>query len=230
VIGHRGDSAAALENTLESCRRAAAAGVAMVEVDVQLSSDGELVVFHDHDLRRLAGDPGVVEDLPARELLGRPLSLRRGGRLLTGALPSLGELLQGLPPALPVNLELKRRAASRTAIVERLAELAPPGRQLLVSSFDWELLALARRRLPSLALAPLASRAASPLLAAAAELEAWGLCCATRVAAEVLAATPARPVLVYTVDRIRDARRWRELGASGWFTDRPARLLAALGH
>src|SRR2546427_7611432 len=70
TVGHRGASALAPENTLRSIELAIDFGLDLVEVDVYLSRDGELVVIHDEDLRRVAPPPESVAGLtpaqPAR--------------------------------------------------------------------------------------------------------------------------------------------------------------------
>ncbi|MFI7497097.1 glycerophosphodiester phosphodiesterase [Streptomyces sp. NPDC049687] len=62
VIGHRGASALAPENTLKAVDEAAALGVAWVENDVQRTRDGELVVIHDDTLRRTTDVEEVFPD------------------------------------------------------------------------------------------------------------------------------------------------------------------------
>jgi glycerophosphoryl diester phosphodiesterase len=57
VIAHRGAAGAAPENTLASVRRANADGTDWVEIDVQETADGEVVVIHDSDFMKLAGNP-----------------------------------------------------------------------------------------------------------------------------------------------------------------------------
>jgi glycerophosphoryl diester phosphodiesterase len=59
-IAHRGASAHAPENTLAAIRQAAAFGADMVEVDLQASADGVLVVMHDPDLSRTTNGSGSV--------------------------------------------------------------------------------------------------------------------------------------------------------------------------
>ncbi|MEU1315598.1 glycerophosphodiester phosphodiesterase [Streptomyces tibetensis] len=76
VIGHRGASAYAPENTLASLDRAAELGIRWVENDVQRTRDGELVVIHDDNLRRTTDAeevfpdraPWRVEDFTAAEI------------------------------------------------------------------------------------------------------------------------------------------------------------------
>ena len=68
VIGHRGASALAPENSLAAFARAARDGADGVELDVLCCATGEVVVFHDDDLARLAGRPDRVDALSLAEL------------------------------------------------------------------------------------------------------------------------------------------------------------------
>lgn len=68
VIGHRGASALAPENTLGAFLRALADGAHGVELDVRLARDGTPVVIHDATLRRTSLSDGVVAEMTAREL------------------------------------------------------------------------------------------------------------------------------------------------------------------
>ncbi len=235
VVAHRGASGDCLENTVAACRLAVAAGAPMLEVDVQLAADGELVVFHDWDLRRLAGDLRVVERLSSHELAAVELSLptdgQAPGRVRRGFAPTLAELLAALPTDFPLDLELKRRAADRAELAARLLAAVAGRANVLVSSFDWELLQVVRALAPALPLAPLASRRPAALLAAGEALAAWSLHAHERLADAALARAAAaarRPLLVYTVDDPARARALFALGVAGVFTDLPARLLAAL--
>ena len=66
VIAHRGASADERENTLPAFERAIELGADFVELDVQVSSDGVLVVFHDLDLDRLTPLRGPLRRRTAR--------------------------------------------------------------------------------------------------------------------------------------------------------------------
>lgn len=231
IIGHRGAAGEALENTLESLALAVAQGADMVEMDLQLSGDGELVLFHDWELGRLAGRAGVVEELTAVELGTVELRVTIGGAPRRGRIATAAEGLDSLPPELPINLELKRRRAPRARFAEALAGLLEGRPQALVSSFDWELLAAVRARLPRQPLAPLGRRGRRELLAVGERLGAWSLHCHRRMAGRLLtraARRAGRPVLSFTVNRPRLARRLLRRGVAGLFTDHPGRLRAAL--
>jgi glycerophosphoryl diester phosphodiesterase len=233
VIAHRGASGERLENTVAAVLLAVAQGAPMCEVDVQLTADGELVVFHDWDLRRLrAGDPGVVEALPAGELVGRDLELvEPAAAPRRGRLPALAELLAELPASYPLNLELKRRHADRGRLADAVVRLAGEREQVLVSSFDHQLLAEVARRRGDLPLMPLESREPGRLMAAAVRLAAWGVGCHGRIATAALAAearAARRPWLVYTVNHAEQAWQLFAAGASGVFSDWPGKLATEL--
>ena len=68
VIGHRGAAGHAPENTIESIGCAIGMGVDYVEIDVQPTRDGRLVVFHDRTMRRLTDLHGYVRDYSFVEL------------------------------------------------------------------------------------------------------------------------------------------------------------------
>jgi glycerophosphoryl diester phosphodiesterase len=68
TVGHRGASALAPENTLRAFEVAIDHGLDMAELDVRLSRDGQLVVIHDADLARVAGQSSRVAELSAVEL------------------------------------------------------------------------------------------------------------------------------------------------------------------
>lgn len=144
VLGHRGASAHAVENTMAAFERARADGADGVELDVRLARDGQLVVFHDEDLRRLAGRAERISDLDIGQI-GR-VELAGGERI-----PRLDQVLEGLDPLL-VNVEIKppgwRSAREVVRAVHRCVERAAAVDRVLVSSFDAAVVALVRQTTP----------------------------------------------------------------------------------
>ena len=124
-VAHRGWHKTHVENTMEAFRAAYDAGCHMVEFDVQLSSDGVPVVFHDDDCHRLAGRRANVFDLTWEELRGLPLRARRhpAGSLASYRMPSLEEFLAEFGGK-PFYLELKipDAVAGNQGYVEMLAD------------------------------------------------------------------------------------------------------------
>lgn len=68
LIAHRGHAAAYIENTLPAIISAIKCGARYIEVDVQLSSDGVAVLFHDRNLQRLAGREGEIADISSSDI------------------------------------------------------------------------------------------------------------------------------------------------------------------
>ncbi|NHI82802.1 MAG: glycerophosphodiester phosphodiesterase [Candidatus Thorarchaeota archaeon] len=68
IMAHRGDPSSAPENTLLAMQFAVDAGADVLETDLQLTADKEFVLFHDEDLRRIAGMDVSVNDLTLEEL------------------------------------------------------------------------------------------------------------------------------------------------------------------
>ena len=68
LIAHRGGAAEGYENTLSAFRRAVIGGADMLELDVQLTEDGKVVVAHDQHLLRLTGSDQYIRDLQYQQL------------------------------------------------------------------------------------------------------------------------------------------------------------------
>jgi len=226
IVGHRGAAGIAPENTLDSLQLAVEQGADMIELDLQLTADGQLVACHDWDLRRMGDSELVIEQSALAELQQIEIS---GAFRDTGCrrtLATLGEVLALLPAQLPINLELKRRQAAPAAIAEQLVAAIADRQRVLISSFDWPLLTTVRQRLPEVAIAPLGGRSTDPnaLIAAARELAAVAVHCRQSLASRELIAAARRPVLVYTINDAPAAQQAFANGVSGIFTDFPGRL------
>jgi glycerophosphoryl diester phosphodiesterase len=108
IWGHRGAYHFAPENTLKSFELAAEMGADGVELDIQLTRDGEIVVIHDETVDRTSNGKGYVKDYTLSEL--KRLNFNKRG--ITSPqfmeIPTLREALELLAPTgLEVNIELK---------------------------------------------------------------------------------------------------------------------------
>jgi glycerophosphoryl diester phosphodiesterase/MFS family permease len=144
---HRGFHNLAQENTLEAFRAAARAGAKMVELDVRLSRDGQAVVFHDADIKRIAGRDGLVRDFTASELK----DLARA--------PTLREVLDDQDCRnLGVNVELKHCPDQNDALASAVAGVVRGFEsRVLFSSFNPLLLRAMARLMPTVPRAILAT-------------------------------------------------------------------------
>lgn len=107
ITAHRGSSAQAPENTRAAFHLAVLDGCDAIELDVQTCADGTVVVMHDRDLRRVAGDPRRLEDLAWIELqrvdVGRGFQARFAGERI----PTLSDVLAWARDRVKLNIELK---------------------------------------------------------------------------------------------------------------------------
>lgn len=102
-VAHRGNWTAGPERPENSLAAFASAadGSLAIELDVQLTSDGVVVVLHDDDLGRMTGQPGLVADSSLAQVKARPLL---GGR---EQVPTLSEVLALIDGRVPVFIEIK---------------------------------------------------------------------------------------------------------------------------
>ena len=100
---HRGGAEEATENTLEAFQHASDIGFVFMETDVQATLDGEVVIFHDSNLERVAGINKKVSQLSYKEI--KKIDLKRGGRI-----PSLRDLISSFPN-LRFNIDIKTKKA-----------------------------------------------------------------------------------------------------------------------
>lgn len=225
VLAHRGASGEAPENTLESLLLAIDQGADVLELDLWLTRDGRLVAFHDVDLKAGLQRRAPVESLT---LYRFQRALKRGSGIEA---PTLHQILEAIPESQPVNLDIKRRTSEPLAIAKALATSLDGRDQILLSSFDWPLLAELKAHLPGYPIAPIGDRKPGALLDAAIELESFSVHCHRKLARGkflVAAAEAGKPPLVYTVNRPFLARNLLSRGAAGVFTDYPGRLRKSL--
>ena len=246
VIAHRGNSAFAPENTLESLRQGVALGVDALEFDVHLSRDGVPVVIHDPTLDRTTGATGNVRDRTAAELQrvdagyrftrdeGRTFPWR--GRGVT--ISTLDEVVAEFS-LVPFILEIKVGAASRA--VKALLERTGAAARCIVGSFSDEAL----RPFRGSGIAHGAARgdvlrlfARAVLPGGPAALPYQALCIPpffNRIPIPVLrfarmGRSAGVVTHVWTVDDPRRARRYWDGGVSGIITNDPSAILAAIGR
>ena len=214
VIAHRGASADERENTIPAFERAIDLGADFVELDVQVSADGALVVFHDLDLDRLT---------PLRG----PLRRRTLAELREHGIPTLEDVVDLTRGRIGVMAELKRAYLYRRHdVVGRTVALLGP--EDVVLSFARRTLQEGLRRCPSLRVLQHVGYGVS---IRAASSYAWAVGFHDPRVTERGVARARRLGLETTVYTVNDAGRMRALaaiGVSGIFSDRPALLREAL--
>ena len=106
IIGHRGSPTKITENTKPSFEKALDQGVEGVELDIRLTEDKKIVVFHDDNLLRLSGVNIGVKDLAYTEMLTHTLKKEKNQKEGVVA-PQLEDLLPVLNKSEVINIEIK---------------------------------------------------------------------------------------------------------------------------
>ncbi|NNL04391.1 MAG: hypothetical protein HKO85_03815 [Xanthomonadales bacterium] len=122
VMAHRGASAATPENTLAAISGAIESGAQWVEIDVQEAADGDIVVIHDSDLKKVGGVPMVVADSTVRELKWVDVGSWFDLSFNQERIPTLREVLDLCKDRIGVNIELKYYG-SETRLEQSVAEI-----------------------------------------------------------------------------------------------------------
>lgn len=124
VWAHRGASEYAPENTLEAFELAVEQGADGIELDVQLSKDGELVVIHDETVNRVSNHKGYVAEYTLKKLKTFNVN-KRFPQYGKTTIPTLEEVYQLLKSTnLTVNVELKTSHNFYPGIEEKVIALA----------------------------------------------------------------------------------------------------------
>lgn len=219
MIGHRGAMGCAPENTLLSIHKAIELGADWVEIDVHCVAD-KLLVIHDETVDRTTNGRGKLIDYSFEEL--RALDAGLGQRI-----PILQEVLEVTVGKVGLNIELKGLGTGKvlTSLLRNTPETYK--NKMLVSSFLMPELEQVVRLNQHVKIGVLAGNNINESIAWATKLKAFS------IHLRLQKVTPkwidrahdlGLKVYVYTVNKVVQIRRMKELGVDGVFSDYPNRL------
>jgi glycerophosphoryl diester phosphodiesterase len=148
VVAHRGASALAPENTLGAVKLAWKLDADAVEIDVQISADGQLVVIHDETLERTAGRRERVSDLTTEELSQVDVGSWFGDEWAGERVSTLREVVATVPERKRLFVELKCGSAAVDALEGPLANVVLAPQKVALIGFDQEVMRMAKERYP----------------------------------------------------------------------------------
>lgn len=239
IIGHRGASRDAPENTLESFRLAWEQGADGIEADFRLTADGRIVCMHDETTARTTGADLRIADTTLEELRRLDAGLWKGAAWSGAGIPTLDEVLAAVPNGSWFFIEIKSGAEIITPLerVLRGAGISPERIRLL--SFNAALISELKQRLPEWRACWLYDSRITPLhnilhpsrphiLDTLLHSGADGLASANRAfldrdLVDTLKSL-GKETHVWTVDRPAVARTLRNLGVDSIMTNRPGWL------
>ena len=241
VAAHRGQKATFPENTLAAFQEAVRLGMTLIECDVNLTRDGVLVMMHDPTLDRTTDGHGPVGDHTWDEVRRLDAGLKFSPAFAGTRVPTTLETLRYFRAAgIQGCFEVKGRDADEhLRVADALADLLVAEQALdyaIMSSFDHEALALAKAKVPVLALAPERLPEYGPPDAAAAVQQAQTLGAPIlqhrydRLTPEVVAALHARDIAVWAwpTDTEESLAVSVSLGVDGVIGDDVPFMLAAV--
>jgi len=100
VFGHRGSPTKATENTIESFKESVKQGVDGLELDIRMTKDKKIVIFHDSDLQRLLGVDLKIKDLSCSQLKQYSFKDKT-------IIPLLDEIVPLISKVRVINIEIK---------------------------------------------------------------------------------------------------------------------------
>lgn len=232
VVGHRGNSAHAPENTLASAREAFERGASVVEIDVRRTKDGHLILLHDATFQRTAGDPRKPEDMTLDEVRALDAGAWKDARYRGEHVPTLEEMLDLAKGRGTLLFDLKQ-----TGLMPDIAKLVNErgmADQVLMGPWTTAEAVEARRNLPDTPVVLIGSIPAVRPEGWFADLVRQGVrgfnSAAGSVNAEFMreAARRGMPVFAWTVNDPAEMRRLAALGVTGILTDDPALCVETL--
>ena len=215
-IGHRGAAGHEPENTLLSLNKAVELGCDMTEIDVHVCASGEVVVIHDEEVYRTTNGTGFVSQMSLDAL--KALDAGKGE-----SIPTLEEVLSALKGRIQLNIELKGEGT--TVPVHKIVENSgwSPD-ELVLTSFNWNLLDEYRELDPEARLGPLAHVNAFHAARYASKIDAYcvnpfhHLCRKTFV---TKTHKKGLKIFPWTVNEPYDIQKMKDVGVDGIISDFP---------
>lgn len=214
------------------------AGANMLEMDVMLTGDGQIIVFHDYRLGRTTNGTGLVSRLPASQIRSLDAGIWFDERFREEKVPLLDEVLEMAKGKVRLNIEMKhRRHDGVAALVEkciRLVERHHMSDEVMFTSFNLEALRLLHYSKPHLRFAPLyrhnlnPTPRSFPLQYGAQGVVLNHLFLNTTVVKEFH--TRGLYVFVYTVNGLRRIEKMIRMGVDGVISDNPALVGSIAGR
>jgi glycerophosphoryl diester phosphodiesterase len=232
-IAHRGFSGLYPENTLLAFKNAIAEKVNMIELDITLSNDGEIIVFHDESLLRVSGIDKHIRDLSFEKIneleVGSWFNLKFSGQKI----PKLTDVFAIIDEKTLINIEIKHEATSfiNRNLEKKLLELLKEHnleKRVVISAFNPMIVNRIRKLAPKISTAYLITQTLNPLL----------IYLLAKINAKYInidfkylnqknikkLKSAGLKVMTYTLNTTDEYNQALKLGVNGIFTDYPDKL------
>ena len=230
VTAHRGASKAAPENTMPAFEAAIESGADYIELDVQLTKDGELVVFHDDNIKRTTNGNGILTNMTYDELQKYSAGswFKGDGSFDDVKIPKLSEVLELVGHDILLNIEIKSHGNVK-ATAEKVVELVEEydiGSSCYITSFSYQALKKVKELQPKIKTALIANIAPSTVYSQMKYIDAVSMNYLFVNSSVVnYAHHSGKKVFVWTVDRSGEMKKMMALGVDNIITNRPEKCL-----
>jgi glycerophosphoryl diester phosphodiesterase len=223
VIAHRGASAEAPENTMASIRRAITDGTDWIEIDVQESADGTVVVVHDSDFMKLAGVKLRVWEATLEQITQIDVGSRFSSGFAGEAVPTLAAVLAEVKGHSKLIVELKYYGHDQQLEqrVIDLIEAANMQEETMIMSLEYAGIQKVRALRPEWKIGLLSARAIGDLTRLDADFLAVNITLAHPALIKAAHAA-GKELFVWTVNDALSMSQMMSLGVDGIITDLPA--------
>lgn len=230
ISAHRGSSAVAPENTLAAVERAIDDGADFVEIDVQRTADGAIVVAHDADLMRVAGNPIVISQARLADLMDVDIGSWFDPQFAQERPATLEQAIDVAEGRIKLIVELKSyKADARQLVLEVVSILRK--RQMIddavIMSLKYDELMEVTRLAPEITVGFVASASLGDLTS----LDVDFLAVSQSQATDLLIAAAhnrGKDVFVWTVDDPQTASLMIDRGVDNLITNDPATIVRVL--
>lgn len=233
IYAHRGNSGDYPENTMTAFQAALDAGVEGIELDVQMSKDGHLIIIHDEQINRTTDGSGYVKDLTLAELIGFDAGSWFSPDFNGEGIPQLHLVLEWLAEEgneLTLNIELKNDIITYDGMERKVLDLINQYElqdRVIISSFNANSLKKVKQLNPHIAIGYLIAGVKADAIAIAKEIGADAIHCQPSYALSSYgreAIEAGFPLRVYTVNEREIQAQLIEVGVEVIMTDVPEHL------
>ena len=238
VIGHRGASSEAPENTLAANRLAFQQNADGIEVDVRLTKDQKLVCMHDKTALRTASKELLIKESTVTELKSLDVGLWKDVKWKGETIPTLEEVLEEIPRNKNIFVEIKTGTESIDPLMEEIQKSKIDNNCITVISFNQEVVKEVKQSMESLNVNLLIAFSgpkeiqSEEVLRKIIEFKLDGVGAENHPGLSRAFVTPIieanKKVHVWTVDDIEQAKNYQQLGLSSITTNVPQLIRSAL--
>jgi glycerophosphoryl diester phosphodiesterase len=223
ITAHRAGAVKAPENTLAALEQAIADGADFAEIDVQTTRDGELVILHDGDLARIAGDPRRVEEFTLSELRRLDIGRWHSDAFTGQHVATLGEMIALARGRIRLNVELKYNRKDPVLAAKVLELLRSEGTldECIITSLEHSAIREVKRLAPQARAGLIVTKSIGDPAAVDADFLSLNQ---DAVSPRLVARAHSRgkQVHVWTVNDRPSMERMVEMGVDSLITDHPA--------